>query len=326
MGNPMVALNSQLRPGGAAREELVSRAKVLLRPVRRYRPLLERARYANTAILSPELGNAQLQAMVGKSGAAAKLGASELGGVLQYLARRDSEGICSSWGRHRLILTRNAGVYPDDSATLSKFCGAYLEAGRHLDMLAVWFRPGERMVQRQFISHATLAELRSLEPYYHSEPWTRALEGKRVVVVSPFATSIEQQYRHRVDVWKAKPSVLPTFHLRTVRAPLSAALVRPVHADWFAALDALKAEMSQEPFDVAIIGAGAWSLPLVAHAKGQGALGVHLGGPTQILFGIAGRRWENNEAVAALVNDAWIRPSKDETPESARQIENACYW
>jgi len=44
-------------------------------------------------------------------------------------------------------------------------------------------------------------------------------------------------------------------------------------------------------FDVALIGAGA-ILPFAAFVKSRGRIGIHTGGPTQILFGILGRRWE----------------------------------
>ena len=48
---------------------------------------------------------------------------------------------------------------------------------------------------------------------------------------------------------------------------------------------------------------------------------------TQILFGIKGRRWEAYpENVERLSNDAWIRPSSEETPSAAGRVEDGCYW
>ncbi len=57
---------------------------------------------------------------------------------------------------------------------------------------------------------------------------------------------------------------------------------------------------------------------------GKGA--VHLGGDLQLMFGILGKRWENNERIIDLRNDHWVYPSKDETPEEAIRVENGCYW
>jgi hypothetical protein len=107
---------------------------------------------------------------------------------------------------------------------------------------------------------------------------------------------------------------------------MSAFLAPPVYRDWFAALDAMCEQMSSIPFDSAIVGAGAWSLPLVARAKSLGKWAIHLGGATQILFGIKGGRWDNSPEISAFYNDAWTRPSALETPPNVTTIEGACYW
>ena len=84
--------------------------------------------------------------------------------------------------------------------------------------------------------------------------------------------------------------------------------------------------MSQRVFDVAIIGAGAWGVPLASHAKALGRVGIHLGGATQLLFGIRGARWDNHSIIRALYNDAWVRPGVADRPGKFRNIENGCYW
>src|SRR5439155_15278473 len=142
-----------------------------------------------------------------------------------------------------------------------------------------------------------------------------ALAGKRVLVITPFAQTVEAQYRRRREVWAAKPEVLPEFELQTLKSPLSAALAPPVFADWFAAMEHFKEEMRRRQFDVAIIGAGAWSLPLAAYAKTLGRWGIHLGGGTQLLFGIRGRRGDDDPQLARVYNGAWTRPSEAETPQ-----------
>ena len=51
-----------------------------------------------------------------------------------------------------------------------------------------------------------------------------------------------------------------------------------------------------------------------------------MGGATQILFGIKGRRWEEIPFFQNLINEYWVRPSIDETPSKANLVEDACYW
>jgi hypothetical protein len=145
--------------------------------------------------------------------------------------------------------------------------------------------------------------------------------------VTPFVRSVYAQYARREKVWAKNPDVLPAFHLRVVRCPQSAGIIdKPEYPTWFDALDALKAQMAAEPFDVAIIGAGGWSIPLAAHAKRLGSFGIHLGGGAQLVFGIMGSRWKNDLGLAPFVNDAWASPSADERPKKTDLVENACYW
>jgi hypothetical protein len=316
-----------LRPGASLLDAIYRDLKSLVRPITSQRRLLERAKYLRTRILSSQEGNDVLAGSVGRPAAAGKIGGSEIAALRHYLRQADEKGHCQNWrGYVARNLHRGSGVYPPDPSVFSRFCQTYAQALTSLDVLAVWFNFGEHAARRRFAPRASLTELDGLEPYYNDRPWSQQLAGKRVLVVSPFAATIEAQYRRRQEIWRAKPEVLPEFELRTVRVPLSSYLASPQYVDWFAALDAMRQQMAAVPFDAAIVGAGGWSIPLVAHAKSLGAWAIHLGGVTQVLFGIRGRRWENNERIMAFCNEAWVRPSASETPENNRAIESGCYW
>jgi hypothetical protein len=99
-------------------------------------------------------------------------------------------------------------------------------------------------------------------------------------------------------------------------------MVPPVHRDWFEGVEELKKAMTKQEFDVAIIGAGAWSLPLAAHAKTLGKIGLHLGGTLNLLFGIRGGRFDDR----GFYNDNWIRPVNSERPSNFNLMENGAYW
>ena len=310
------------------REELVDRVKSVLRPIVRHRTLIERAKFIGIHILDPQSGNDRIAASLlqGKPWAIGKMGASELGGLRRFEGRKAPDGQCRSWGSHRVRLTVNAGVYPADDATLSRFCPSYSRSLGDLDLMAVWYHHGERRLVSKFAPRATLLSLTALEPFYHERPWSRHLVGKRVLVISPFSETIKSQYGRRTEIWRDKPDVLPAFELETVRCPLSAALVKPVFPDWFSALESMQREMDRRAYDVLIVGAGAWSLPLVSHAKRRGKWAIHLGGATQLLFGIRGGRWDGNAFLQGIYNDAWVRPAPADRPETLKKIENGCYW
>jgi hypothetical protein len=93
-------------------------------------------------------------------------------------------------------------------------------------------------------------------------------------------------------------------------------------SSWTEGLDRLGETILEKKFDYALIGAGAWSLPLAAKIKRAGRKAIHLGGETQLVFGIKGKRWENFN----LYNEHWVRPSPEETPAGHEQKEKGCYW
>jgi hypothetical protein len=245
-----------------------------------------------------------------------------LRGLRHYLSRQSRPAPYPAGIARALFL--NAGVFPATDEAFDRFGARYLEAVREMDILAMWFNAGERQVLRRECPGATLVTLPSLEPFLSAVPWSAALEGRRVLVVHPFTETIRHQHARRTVLWE-DPRVLPAFELLTLRVPLSAGLVPPEHPTWSEALTALTDQMDKLAYDVAIIGAGAFSLPLAVHAKRRGAVGVHLGGGTQLLWGIIGTRWEEG-GFQRFFRESWVRPSPDETPEGVAKIERGAYW
>jgi glycine/D-amino acid oxidase-like deaminating enzyme len=222
-------------------------------------------------------------------------------------------------------ITVNAGFFPAAHSAIGRFSALMYDDMSQLDVLGSW-RPEEYLLYRQ-LRHVTRVKLASLEPYLSADPWSKTLEGKRVLVVHPFSRTIENQYHNHRHRLFADTRVLPEFgSLATIQAVQTIAGNRSQYEDWFQALDSMKAAMDAVDYDVAIIGCGAYGFPLAAHAKRRGRLAVHLGGATQILFGIRGRRWDENPRISRLYNEWWVRPAPEERAPGVDRVENACYW
>ena len=63
--------------------------------------------------------------------------------------------------------------------------------------------------------------------------------------------------------------------------------------DRFEALDYMYKEALKIDFDIAVIGCGAYGICLASMLKNAGKQAFHLGGITQLWFGIKGKRWDN---------------------------------
>jgi hypothetical protein len=102
-------------------------------------------------------------------------------------------------------------------------------------------------------------------------------------------------------------------------------------AIWFDALEYMKEEIARRDFDVAPIGAGAYGVFVAAECKRRGEAGIHIGGATQLLLGILGKRWTDpsspdSSSVLPFINEHWTGPTKAEIPAGASKVEGGCYW
>lgn len=218
-----------------------------------------------------------------------------------------------------------SGFFPSNEKTIHQFSEMMYEDMKLLDILGCW-RIEERFLQKHFPT-AKRVELRALEPYLQEDPWSIFMEDKKVLVIHPFNATIEKQYQTNRENLFADKRVLPNFKsLETIKAVQTVAGNDSQFPDWFAALDFMKAEIDKKDFDIAIIGCGAYGFPLAAHVKRMGKKAVHLGGPTQMLFGIKGKRWLDNTAFAKIINDYFVLPSDEDKIKNATKVEDGCYW
>lgn len=267
----------------------------------------------------------------------ARLGAVELSSVANfrsiqkggkyYLEYIKGKSEAFWWDRNTMFLmANNAGFFPANPHMLEKFALQMVEDMKLVDVLGSWL--WQETLFAEELSAAAKIRLLDLEPYNHERPWSLALKGKKVLVVHPFAESIAEQYKKREVLFGSK-DVLPDFQLTTIKAVQSIANNKTSFENWFDALAYMKDKISNTDFDIAIIGCGAYGFPLAAHVKRIGKKAVHLGGATQTLFGIAGKRWETSKehsAIAAMMNEHWTKPKLSETPEGIQSVEGACYW
>ena len=222
-------------------------------------------------------------------------------------------------------LLRTAGVFPVENHILMHFSERTLADSRQLDILGTW-NAREQQLSDAFFPEAKGVPLDDLLPFFFLNPWSSALYGKRVLVVNPFETTIKKQYKQRKVLFLNK-DVLPEFDLITYRPVTSFLGIKTPFKDWFEALEKMCSDISKLDFDIAILGCGAYGFSIAAFIKRElHRKAIHLGGATQLLFGIKGGRWDNWSKFNSFYNDAWTRPDEAERPTNFRQHEGGAYW
>ena len=269
-----------------------------------------------------------------------RFGAVEIGCVVNYLGiyhqKRKiikyikGEAFPWWWEEETMYPMRNnAGFFSATPELLKRFSEMMIEDMPLIDILASW-RFEEEYFSKE-LQNAYKIDFEPYNPFWSDVPWTAALENKKVLVVHPFAETIQKQYLRKELIHK-NPKVLPTFDLQTIKAIQTIGNQGDNRFEtWFDALEFMKSEIDKKDYDICLLGCGAYGLPLAAHIKRSRKKAVHLGGSLQLLFGIRGARWENSNYNATynyskLMNDFWVKPSATETPSKAQQVEEGCYW
>ncbi len=249
-----------------------------------------------------------------------KLGAGEL-----FVMRTEEFNFRSKKEKACAQLCTCAGFFPEKQELMTEFNEVMKHALGNVDVLLRWYQPYEEYFVQKYA-----AELKNvcdwMKAWTAKKPWTAALKGRKVLVIHPFAESIQSQYERREKIF-SDPEVLPEFELKTLKAVQTIGNETDDRfSDWFEALQYMGEEAMKIDFDIALIGCGAYGFPLASYIKEHGKSAVHWGGDVQMLFGILGKRWENREDVARLRNEYWIYPSEKERPKGYTDVEGGCYW
>lgn len=263
----------------------------------------------------------------------ARFGSTELATMVNYIGVKGGDqnyfkyikGEALDWWWNPNIMAqmeRWSGFFPPTQNKIENFCELMLEDVKEVDIMGSWLQ-NENHFKKE-LKDVQFVDLINLEPFWSATPWTKALKGKKILIVHPFAKSIISQYSQREKLFE-NPEILPQFKsLDVIQSVQSLGGLNSGFSDWFEALDYMRTEIDKKDFDICLLGCGAYGFPLAAHIKRQGKKSIHIGGALQLLFGIKGARWDSTRA--DLYNDYWIRPSNDEKPITANAVEEGCYW
>lgn len=249
-----------------------------------------------------------------------RLGANEARAVGESIYRNGKHSV-----RTIHDMPENAGFFPATSTNLQRYAELTVDSLRTADVIGAWHSPYQGLLLDNYARKATFTTLSALEPFFAKEPWTHVLTGLRVLVVHPFQQSIISNYENRSSS-PTLSKLLPAFELLTLVPPQTFAGLAQENTNWFDQFDLLKSSVESTDFDVAILGCGSYGLPLAGHIKLMGKGAIHLGGATQLLFAIKGRRWADRVEYASFFDGHWEPPRSNERIEGAERVEGACYW
>jgi hypothetical protein len=237
-------------------------------------------------------------------------------------------------------MKQNAGVKMSNSASIQKYSDMYLKAFENCDMYFGWDVQGNYIghiaQSHQYIrsTYLTKKMLWSLAldifHYIHGTPWTHALRGKRILLVSAFEDSIKEKLEIRDKIWgETGVDLFPECTFVTIKPPMTQAEEESKEFDqelaaFFERLDAVK-----DDYDIALASCGGYGNLVCNYIfENHKKSAIYVGGVLQMYFGILGNRWleERPDVIRLFLNEYWSRPKEHERPKGCQAIERGCYW
>lgn len=234
--------------------------------------------------------------------------------------------------RTRVKAKVNAGIWPPTPGQMASFSISYEAAFLATTHVAVWRSlPEEDHFLAWAAPQAAQVPLRALDPVLTAatgiRPWSEAMEGMSVLVVSPFANMARHQVSRRDRLFRSDFKVLPQIDVVPLLPPQTQALEWN-RSSWSTNLGRSKREIDLlvPHVDAALVSAGSYGMPLASHARSNGLPVIYMGGALQLLFGIEGARWRDSGELASIAASDWIRPGRSLAPRGARLVERGAYW
>lgn len=231
----------------------------------------------------------------------------------------------------------NAGIYTknNDEDKIKLWCKKYHECVVKSDYLASFenlYVESQNFYRDNF--NIKQIHSRSIEPYYvlldNEIPWTHYLVNKKVLIVNPFVESFKEQIKNGFEIFKDNRKIFLPNQEFVFYKSFQTIAGNNIHNDWYETFEIMCNDIKKLDFDIALLGCGGYGLPLCNFIKNDlNKSCIYIGGGLQLLFGVMGDRWENNEIWKKIIEDndcKFIRPNVNERCKNLKNIENGCYW
>ena len=239
--------------------------------------------------------------------------------------------------RHQYVMKNNAGVKISNDKSLHLYCKEYTKAFKNCKMYTGWSKKdnvyttgvgaSQDWIEYNICKGKPMAWARALDVfnYIYSNPWTTALRGKRILVISTFTESIREKIGKAIYPVELFPDCSFVFIKPPQLQGDNLSLEWNIEYEkWFIHLDTYK-----DSYDVALVSSGGMGNIICNRIfENHKKSAIYIGGVLSTYFGVYNSRMlsENKYAVTAYINQHWSRPKVSERPAGFKGVESGCYW
>lgn len=237
-------------------------------------------------------------------------------------------------------MKKNAGVKMSNRDSIQRYSQMYLKAFDNCETYFGWD------VQGNYIGHIAESHqyIRATYPtknmlwslaldifhYIYLTPWTHALAGKRILLISPFEDSLKEKIDIRNKLWgDTGVDLFPDCTFSFIKPPMTQAEEESNEFDQELEAFFVKLDEMKDTYDIALASCGGYGNLVCNHIfENHQKSAIYVGGVLQMYFGILGNRWleERPDVIRLFLNEYWSRPKEHERPKGCQSIERGCYW
>ena len=234
-------------------------------------------------------------------------------------------------------MKNNAGIKLSNMNSIMEYAKLYLNAFDKCSVYTDWETHGNvyRGIKgsHDFITNSYAATkkpvwARTLDvfEYIHADPWTECLSGKKLLIISSFVKTIEQNIENRNKIYNK--DLFPSCQFVYLKPPQTNG--QNNSRDFTLELKDFCNEITQikDTFDIALVSCGGYGNLVCSHIYDLNKSAIYVGGVLQMYFGILGARWkrERPDIIRLYYNENWHSPTPQERPKGFENIEGSCYW
>ena len=229
-------------------------------------------------------------------------------------------------------MKNNAGIKLLSIESVISYSQMYINAFENSDMFFGWemyggmsnIKQSYNYIKNKLNKPIIWASVLDVYHYIYTCPWTLALKGKKVLIVSCFAKSIETKIPIREKIFGV--DLFPDCEIITIAPPQTQGGNQS--EEFQIELQKFTSKLDLLEYDVALVSAGGYGNIICNYIYSKGKSAVYVGGVLQMYFGILGSRWltDRPDVIRLFLNEHWSKPTDEEKPDGYKNIENGCYW
>lgn len=235
-------------------------------------------------------------------------------------------------------MKEHAGILITSQKSIQKYSDDYFKAFQNCEIYTGWEKNGavyqgisasQDFVENHIAVHSKMCWASALDVfhYIYDSPYTFALKGLRILIISAFCDTISEQNLNAGKHYGVE--LFPNCSFVYIKPPQTQGANHSLEWSEEMKLFQNKLDLMKDDYDVALVSCGGYGNLVCNYIyEVHNKSAIYVGGVLQMYFGIYGKRWlvDRSSVLKMFLNQHWVRPKAEERPSGYLKVEDGCYF